>query len=93
MIGPQEIRERLETALPGSRVDVRDLTGGGDHYEVRVVSELFSGKSLIEQHRMVYGPLRDVLGGALHALTVTTAASCESETNRVEEGRRTCPET
>jgi stress-induced morphogen len=72
---PVDIRSRIEAALPGSRVTIRDLTGGGDHFEAVVVSELFSGKSLIEQHRMVYAPLRDVLGGVLHALALRTSAS------------------
>lgn len=75
MIDPDDIQRRIEAALPGSRVTVRDLTGGGDHYEALVVSELFHGKTLIEQHRMVYAPLRDVLGGELHALALRTSAS------------------
>jgi len=75
MMDPVDIRRRIEAALPGSRVTIRDLTGGGDHFEAVVVSELFSGKSLIEQHRMVYAPLRDVLGGVLHALALRTSAS------------------
>ena len=72
MINPADIRSRLETALPGSSVSVTDLTGGGDHYEVTVISAEFAGRTLIEQHRMVYAPLRDVLGGDLHALAVKT---------------------
>ena len=75
MMDPTDIRRRIEAALPGSVVTIRDLTGGGDHYELVVVSELFGGRSLIEQHRMVYAPLRDVLGGELHALSLRTSAS------------------
>ena len=51
---------------------MRDMTGTADHYEVRVVAEAFQGKSLIERHRMVYASLQDVLGGALHALSLKT---------------------
>jgi len=72
VIDSGEIRRRIEAALPGSAVTVRDLTGGGDHYEVTVVSGMFAGKPLLEQHRMVYGPLKDVLGGELHALALKT---------------------
>ena len=72
MIEPHELARRIESALPGAQVAVRDLTGGGDHYEVEVVSELFEGKSLIEQHRLVYASVGDVLGGALHALALKT---------------------
>ena len=72
MIEPRDIANRIEGALAGAKVSVRDLTGGGDHYEVEVVSALFAGKSLIEQHRMVYASVQDVLGGALHALSLKT---------------------
>ena len=72
MIAPNEIRTRIETALPGSSVTVRDMTGGGDHYEVEVISEAFVGVPAVQRHRMVYAPLRDILGGALHALALKT---------------------
>jgi stress-induced morphogen len=77
LIAPEEIRSRIEAALPGCAVTVRDMTGGGDHYEVEVVSEAFAGVSPIQRHRMVYSPLRDVLGGALHALALRTVTPDE----------------
>ena len=72
MIEPGEIQKRIESALPGSKVQVRDMTGGGDHYEIDVVSENFAGKTPIQRHRMVHAPLKDLLGGALHAVALTT---------------------
>ncbi len=77
MIAPDQIRQRILGALPGADVTVRDLTGTADHYEVVVVSGAFADKSLIERHRMVYAPLKDVLGGALHALSLKTLAPGE----------------
>ena len=77
MIGHQEITQRIESAIPGAQVTVRDMTGGGDHYEVEVVSEAFEGISPLQRHRMVYGPLKDVLGGALHALSLKTRTPAE----------------
>jgi stress-induced morphogen len=77
VIAPEEIRKRLVAALPGAEVTVRDMTGTADHYEVRVVAGAFEGKSLIERHRMIYAPLEDVLGGALHALSLKTLAPGE----------------
>ncbi len=69
---PEDIRNRIQTALPGSTVSIRDMTGGGDHWEVIVISEAFAGLSQIKRHRMVYAPLNDVLGGELHALALRT---------------------
>jgi stress-induced morphogen len=69
---PQEIQQRIEAALPGSRAEVIDTTGTADHFEATVVSEAFAGLSRIEQHRLVYGALQDDIGGAIHALALKT---------------------
>jgi acid stress-induced BolA-like protein IbaG/YrbA len=73
MLDPNFIRERILGALPGSEVEVRDTTGTGDHFEARVVSPAFAGKSMVEQHQLVYAPLQDWLKtGELHALALKT---------------------
>ncbi len=73
MLDPEMIRSRIAAALPGAKVQVRDLTGTGDHFEAQVVSVLFEGKSMVEQHQLIYAPLDDVLKtGALHALALKT---------------------
>jgi acid stress-induced BolA-like protein IbaG/YrbA len=73
MLDPMELRRRIEAALPGAEVEVRDTTGTGDHFEAVVVAPAFEGLSMVEQHQRVYAPLRDVLdSGALHALALRT---------------------
>jgi acid stress-induced BolA-like protein IbaG/YrbA len=73
MLDPQKLKARLEEALPGSQVELRDTTGTGDHFEARVVSPAFEGKSMLEQHRMVYAPLQALIdSGELHALALKT---------------------
>ena len=73
MLDPQDIAQRIRAALPGAEVEVRDLTGTGEHFEARVVAAAFDGLAMVEQHQAVYGPLRDVLdSGALHALALKT---------------------
>ena len=68
-----EIKATLEKALPGAMVQVQDLTGGGDHFQVVVVSPSFAGKGLLDQHQMVYGPLREAMGNEqIHALALKT---------------------
>ena len=70
---PELIRDRILGALPGSEVEVKDTTGTGDHFEARVVSPAFAGKSMVDQHQAVYAPLKDVLQtGELHALALKT---------------------
>jgi acid stress-induced BolA-like protein IbaG/YrbA len=73
MLDPKELEKRIAAALPGAEVEVRDLTGTGDHFEARVVTPAFEGMAMLDQHQAVYGPLRDVLdSGALHALALKT---------------------
>ena len=73
MISPDEIKSTLEKVLPGSTIEIRDLTGGGDHFQAIIVSSLFEGKGLVDQHQMVYAALRDALGSErIHALALKT---------------------
>jgi stress-induced morphogen len=68
-----DLKRRIEDAIPQSQADVEDLTGGGDHFRATVVSPSFAGRSRIEQHRMVYDVFGDEVGGPIHALSIQTA--------------------
>lgn len=73
MLDPKMLEARIRTALGEAEVEVRDTTGTGDHFEARVISPSFAGKSMIEQHQLVYAPLQDLLKtGELHALALKT---------------------
>ena len=69
-----EIKQRIESAIPGAHADVEDWTGGGDHFRATVLSPEFTGKSRLQQHRMVYAVFGDEIGGPIHALSLTTKA-------------------
>ncbi len=69
-----EIKQRIEAAIPEASVAVEDWTGGGDHFRATVASPAFAGKTRIEQHRMVYAVFGDEIGGPIHALSLTTKA-------------------
>jgi stress-induced morphogen len=69
-----QIRERIEAAIPGARAEVDDWTGGGDHFKATVIAPAFAGLSRIEQHRLVYGVFGDEIGGPIHALSLQTKA-------------------
>lgn len=69
-----EIEALIRAALPDAVVTIDDLAGDGDHYSARVVSAEFAGVSRVRQHQMVYDALGGRMGGALHALALTTAA-------------------
>lgn len=66
----EAVLERLQRAFEGS-VEVRDLTGTDNHFEVRIVSPAFVGTSRVERHKLVYAPLRDwIEDETVHALAV-----------------------
>jgi stress-induced morphogen len=69
-----ELKQRIEAAIPGARADVIDLTGGGDHFRAKVVAGEFASLSRIEQHRRVYAVFGPEIGGPIHALSLETRA-------------------
>jgi stress-induced morphogen len=74
MPSSDELKARIEAAIPGAQAEVTDLTGGGDHFRATVVASAFSGLSRIEQHRRVYGVFGADVGGPIHALSLETRA-------------------
>ena len=73
MITAKEVTILIKQTLPDAQIDVKDL-GGGDHLEVNVVSEKFSGLSLVQQHQLVYGALKNELRTeTIHALALKTS--------------------
>jgi stress-induced morphogen len=68
-----ELKHRIEHALPGANVQVEDLNGTGDHFRAEVVSERFEGLSRIEQHKLIYDVFGNEIGGPIHALSLKTS--------------------
>ena len=73
MPSADELKTRIEEAIPGADVAVEDLTGGGDHFRAEVVSNRFEGLSRIDQHRLIYDVFGDEVGGPIHALSLKTS--------------------
>jgi stress-induced morphogen len=69
----ENVKERIERALPGARAEVTDLTGGGDHLRAEVVYDGFVGLSRIQQHKLVYDVFEGEIGGPIHALSLKTS--------------------
>jgi len=74
MVNPDQVKAAIGRALPDASVEVEDLTGGGDHLQVKVVSSAFTGLNRVKQHQLVYGALRQELASeAIHALALQTS--------------------
>jgi BolA family transcriptional regulator, general stress-responsive regulator len=79
------IRDRLAQRLAPTRLEVidesaahlghagSDGTGSGTHFRVRIASPLFTGKSRVARHRLVYDAARDFIDRGLHALAIETS--------------------
>ncbi len=67
-----DIASAIKAALPGAMVEITDLAGDGDHYAAVVTAAQFAGLPRVKQHQLVYNALGGRMGGALHALQLTT---------------------
>jgi len=72
MMHPEKIQKLIAQALPESEVVVQDLTGSSDHFQALVISPAFEGKTMVEQHQLVYQALGDSMKEAIHALALKT---------------------
>lgn len=70
MTRAEDIQRLIETGIPGARVRVSG--DDGQHFEALVVSKEFVGKSLVQQHQMVYRALGEHMREAIHALSLRT---------------------
>jgi stress-induced morphogen len=67
---PQELKQRIEAAIPGANAEVE--SADNVHFSARVVAPEFAAKSRVQQHRMVYDVFDGQLGGDIHALQLRT---------------------
>ena len=75
MIDPEVLKQHLRNAFPGAPVlELEDLTGTHDHYRAVIVHSAFQGKTRIEQHKLVYQALGELMHGPVHALALETRA-------------------
>ena len=74
MVDFKEVTDAIQRSIPDAKVTVEDLSGGGDHLQVKVVSTAFADLSLIRQHQLVYAALKEKLASeAIHALALNTS--------------------
>jgi stress-induced morphogen len=81
MADANDLKRRIEAAIPGAEAEVLDTTGGGDHFRATVVAAAFEGLSRVEQHRLVYDVFGTEVGGPIHALALQTRTPAQSATS------------
>jgi acid stress-induced BolA-like protein IbaG/YrbA len=78
----KEVETLIRLGIPDAHVEVRDTTGGGDHFEALIVSTVFEGKGLVERHQTVYKALGDAMRVRVHALSLRTLTPAQYENRR-----------
>tara|TARA_B110000967_G_C18594797_1_gene416251 strand:+ start:305 stop:535 length:231 start_codon:yes stop_codon:yes gene_type:complete len=68
----EEIKKLITSSIPDATIEIKDLVGDNNHYSAKITSQIFNGKSKIEQHKLVYKSLQGKMGNELHALSITT---------------------
>lgn len=71
----EQIEKRIKSAWADCDVAVFDTTGTSNHFDVRVASRSFAGKSRIDQHKSVMDLFSaELKSGEVHALQIKTIA-------------------
>jgi acid stress-induced BolA-like protein IbaG/YrbA len=78
----KEVESLIRQGIPDAHVEVRDTTGGGDHFDALIVSTVFEGKGLVERHQTVYQALGDAMRVRVHALSLRTLTPAQYENRR-----------
>jgi len=68
----EEIESLIKKAIPDAEITIQDLAGDENHYSATIKSKIFTGKSKIDQHKLVYKALKGKMGNELHALELNT---------------------
>ena len=68
----EEIETLIKESIPDAQITIQDLAGDNNHYSATIKSRAFSGKSKIDQHKLVYKALKGKMGNELHALALNT---------------------
>ncbi|MDQ6997090.1 MAG: BolA family protein [Mariprofundus sp.] len=74
---PEEVVDMIHQSIPDAVVEV-NVYSGDDHFELRVISSSFLGKTRIQQHKMVYAALGEQMKQAIHALALKTSTPKEN---------------
>tara|TARA_B100001123_G_C15147057_1_gene961980 strand:- start:862 stop:1092 length:231 start_codon:yes stop_codon:yes gene_type:complete len=68
----EEVKNLIKESIPDAEITIQDMAGDENHYSATIKSKIFSGKSKLEQHKLVYKALKGKMGNELHALALNT---------------------
>jgi stress-induced morphogen len=73
-IAKEKLEQMLHENFPQAKIEVIALVDDNNHYSVKIIDEIFAGKTRVEQHKMVNNALKEILGDVLHAMQLKTSS-------------------
>ena len=83
MVTPESVKSGIEAGLACERVEV---IGDGQHFQARIVSAAFTGKSRVQRHQLVYAALGERMREEIHALSMQTLTPEEAAGEAARRG-------
>ncbi|XP_042505787.1 sufE-like protein 1, chloroplastic/mitochondrial [Macadamia integrifolia] len=86
----ERIKQRLGEVLNPVELEIQDISyqhaghagvrgsAGETHFNLKVVSKEFEGKSMVKRHRLIYNLLQEELQNGLHALSIVAKTPSEN---------------
>jgi stress-induced morphogen len=74
-IAKKDLEKLLIENFPNAQIEVVALVDDDNHYSVKIIDKIFTGKTRVEQHKMVNVALKEILGDVLHAMQLKTSAN------------------
>ena len=74
-IAQNKLEQLLRENFPEAQIEVTALVADDNHYSVKITDKIFTGKTRVEQHKMVNTALKEILGDVLHAMQLKTSAN------------------
>lgn len=68
----EKVTALLRRKFAADEIEILDTMDNGDYYSITITSASFAGVSKVKQHQMVYKALGEVVGNAIHSVTVNT---------------------
>jgi acid stress-induced BolA-like protein IbaG/YrbA len=72
----EKIRDAIASAVAGAEIEV--AARGPGHFEIKVVSDVFEGKSRVQQHQLVYGAITELMSGPQAPVHAIDRLECET---------------
>lgn len=78
MVSKEAITQIIQSEIPGAEIQVTDMTGTGDHFEISVISDTFDGQNLVQRHRRMHTIMAPAMKSGVHAVKFKTRTPSEA---------------